>query len=88
MSGGKGLDIEQALKAAGSWGSYQKLIFFLTFVAAIPNSFITLHFVFSQAEPDHHCAYPKEFLSFAENVRFFLMSLTNLQDRVEDNEGV
>ena len=71
MSGEKGLDIEQALKAAGSWGTYQKLIFLLTLAAAIPNSFIALHFVFSQAEPDHHCTYPKEFLSFTENVSFF-----------------
>lgn len=59
-----GLDIEEALVAAGGWGRYQKLILLLSFAAAIPNAFISLHFVFSQYEPQHHCSYPPEYQNF------------------------
>lgn len=64
MKSKEGLDIEEALKAAGGWGRYQKLILLLSFAAAIPNAFIALHFVFSQYEPPHHCSYPPEYHNF------------------------
>lgn len=59
------LDIEEALEAAGGWGRYQKILLFLSLIAAIPNAFTALHFVFSQYEPEHHCTYPDEFLEWS-----------------------
>lgn len=62
MDAGENLDIEEALEAAGAWGRYQKILLVLSVIGAIPNAFTSLHFVFTQYEPDHHCNYPVEFL--------------------------
>lgn len=62
MDNSKGWDIEKTLEAAGSWDRFQKLVLFMSFVSAIPNTFVSFHFVFTQYEPHHHCTYPQQYV--------------------------
>lgn len=72
----KSLDIDDALRAAGSWNRFQKIILLMSFLSAIPNAFVAFHVVFSQYEPHHHCTYPEEYMIYAnQTVSIYILEI-------------
>ncbi|XP_077973399.1 organic cation transporter protein-like [Styela clava] len=49
------MKLEDYLSQVGSFGLYHKRIYAITFIAAIPNIFFTLHFLFANFQPDFRC---------------------------------
>nr|XP_039261860.1 solute carrier family 22 member 5-like [Styela clava] len=49
------MKLEDYLSQVGSFGLYHKRIYAITFIAAIPNIFFTLHFLFANFQLDFRC---------------------------------
>ncbi|XP_056279399.1 organic cation/carnitine transporter 2-like [Pseudoliparis swirei] len=51
-------DYEESLSFLGTWGSFQKRVFFLLCLAIIPSGYTMLSVIFLLATPPHHCSVP------------------------------
>lgn len=57
------MDYEEATAFLGHWGCFQRVIFFLLAITAIPNGTSILSLAFIAAVPRHHCYIPASNLS-------------------------
>ncbi|XP_063045679.1 organic cation/carnitine transporter 2-like [Engraulis encrasicolus] len=51
-------DYEETIAFLGEWGPFQRLIFVLLSLSAIPSGYISLSMVFIADTPPHHCRVP------------------------------
>ncbi|XP_054471880.1 organic cation/carnitine transporter 2-like [Anoplopoma fimbria] len=53
-------DYEESLSFLGTWGPFQKRVFFLLCLTTIPSGYNLLSVIFLLATPQHHCSIPKQ----------------------------
>uniref|UniRef100_A0A8C2XR62 Major facilitator superfamily (MFS) profile domain-containing protein n=1 Tax=Cyclopterus lumpus TaxID=8103 RepID=A0A8C2XR62_CYCLU len=51
-------DYEESVSFLGTWGSFQKRVFFLLCLTIIPSGYNLLSVIFLLATPQHHCSIP------------------------------
>nr|XP_039262059.1 solute carrier family 22 member 5-like [Styela clava] len=78
------MKLEDYLSQVGSFGFYHKRIYAITSIAAIPNSFFTLHFLFANFQPDFRCDVSDHLSGLFQNITSehnfaFVNSTTNLE---------
>uniref|UniRef100_A0A7N8WSD7 Solute carrier family 22 member 5-like n=1 Tax=Mastacembelus armatus TaxID=205130 RepID=A0A7N8WSD7_9TELE len=63
-------DYEKSVSFLGTWGSFQRRVFFLLCLTSIPSGYNILSPIFLMASPLHHCHIPTH-----SNLKVFLSSL-------------
>ena len=51
-------DYEVSVAFLGTWGPFQRRVFFLLCVTCVPSGYQTLSVIFLLASPSHHCHIP------------------------------